>query len=1539
MAKRLNKNLVVGLTLTGMLVTTVVAIWMLKNLRDQDPEIYITQAEGYAQDGKPALALKAYLRAHRAAGRTEPHYLILAGDQAMDAEDSEYALRLWGTAINLDPKSLEAQTNIVKFRLEQARILRGAGIWAILRTQAERLLELDDSLALGHNALGLALIGLKGQDPELETQGEEHLKRAVELAPDNPDSANDLAGQYVLTNRIDEARAVFLSFLEANPDSARGMMRYAEFLQFEANLLRRQGQPAEGTKKFDESKAVLVRALEKHPDDPRLHVAMGAYWDKARVDLLRSGAEERDQEGHAPEQMLEKVRAELEKAIELGPDAYTPYLALGQLYRSQQPPKREEALQVYKARYDRPPASRSGFKGLLNRQNQFRLCAQMVETLLEGYVTSNPSIKDKKRNQKTIQEAEKFLALAVSERTGENPQTYKLRGKILRCQNKNREAINELEKARAAGKRADLETLLLLADLYYKDGQLGVAYRAAKDALTIRSSIPAGWALLAQISLALDQPQHALESAEEGLKLDPNHALSRLLRAQALVALGRQDEVGKDLGMLVDKEDDNRGKLQKALILQLQDQEEEAIKLVLEVLANSPADREAVRMAVLHYQDLEQIDKAMQIVSRALQEEPTDRALQALKVNLEIEDPEERDAKLIEIIAQSKNPANRAIQMFNFYVARENSEKAREWLDKAEEIDPRSDLIIERQYRLALLTGDYPRAEEYVGKAARLNLDGANGEFFRGRLLLARGEYQRAVEVLRNAINTYPSNSQAYVYLGRALQMTQHNEDAAQAYKTALEYDPTNSWAHVELAKLAEARRDERDLYRHLDACAKFAPKDPWVLEQLQLKLEKEDPEAGIAKREQTRQEDPTNARNLLSLANLYVQTQRFDQAIEAADQVLKLDPNMETTWRVSRIYSQVGRTAEAESMLKKMVAEAEDEERKAGAQLALAEHYNGLAEGPEQFALVEEAFLQAATYSDTWRITTQIARWYHSQGQARKNRELLNKALEWYERAHEKAEQVSVKARITRLTLDALIAAREYEEAAKRIDAYIADHPQDSRGLLYKGETELQLGRLDNALAAFETYLERNPKDEIGYFRRGTIHYIRSEWDKAVDDLTQAKALAPDSFGYMHRFRLALALEQRKDVDEAVSGLQGLLGEVDPDDRKSEPAISAARLLCEILGRNDRAEAQRALATQYRNLLPNDPYWHTVLGQNALKMGNLYQASQHLKEACKLSNYAEPPVEAAMVAWIQAKDYDQAINFVTNEVPEDRRGGRTHLRWGQALAAKGDREGAKPHFVTALEMAARNAELSATVAAVMVFSMGMEGALEFAHERVKAKPEDRVSKIMLASLLSVDADSRSEALQIWREMVASAPSDADRLLPLTAGAQLAYRMKDFDTAQKYYERLLTYYDDVYAKTKERRHQANLPGVLNNLAYMLAEDLDRADLALPFIDRAVDMASDNPAILDTLGWVQVKLGRYREAIGTLSRALERDQNSPEYHLHMAEAYAREGTEPQSAAKEFQRAYELALATDNTELKQRIEKRVVELDIELMPPSE
>lgn len=87
---------------------------------------------------------------------------------------------------------------------------------------------------------------------------------------------------------------------------------------------------------------------------------------------------------------------------------------------------------------------------------------------------------------------------------------------------------------------------------------------------------------------------------------------------------------------------------------------------------------------------------------------------------------------------------------------------------------------------------------------------------------------------------------------------------------------------------------------------------------------------------------------------------------------------------------------------------------------------------------------------------------------------------------------------------------------------------------------------------------------------------------------------------------------------------------------------------------------------------------------------------------------------------------------------------------------------------------------------------------------------------------------------------------------------------------------------------------------LNHLGYMLADQTERYEEALALIERAIAVEPDDPAIIDSLGWAQFKLGRYEEALANLRRAFAAFPD-PEVASHLGEVLWMMGRRDEAAA--------------------------------------
>ncbi|MCZ4353137.1 tetratricopeptide repeat protein [Roseovarius aestuarii] len=78
------------------------------------------------------------------------------------------------------------------------------------------------------------------------------------------------------------------------------------------------------------------------------------------------------------------------------------------------------------------------------------------------------------------------------------------------------------------------------------------------------------------------------------------------------------------------------------------------------------------------------------------------------------------------------------------------------------------------------------------------------------------------------------------------------------------------------------------------------------------------------------------------------------------------------------------------------------------------------------------------------------------------------------------------------------------------------------------------------------------------------------------------------------------------------------------------------------------------------------------------------------------------------------------------------------------------------------------------------------------------------------------------------------------------------------------------------------------PQVMNYLGYSLVEKQTKLDEALDLIERAAAAQPDSGYIIDSLGWVLYRLGRYDEAVGHMERASELMPVDPVVNDHLGD---------------------------------------------------
>jgi len=132
-----------------------------------------------------------------------------------------------------------------------------------------------------------------------------------------------------------------------------------------------------------------------------------------------------------------------------------------------------------------------------------------------------------------------------------------------------------------------------------------------------------------------------------------------------------------------------------------------------------------------------------------------------------------------------------------------------------------------------------------------------------------------------------------------------------------------------------------------------------------------------------------------------------------------------------------------------------------------------------------------------------------------------------------------------------------------------------------------------------------------------------------------------------------------------------------------------------------------------------------------------------------------------------------------------------------------------------------------------------------------------------------------------------------------------------------------------YLKQVLKKHPDN-PVALNYLAYIYANNGENLNEALELVKKALKLQPENPAYLDTYGWILFKLKQYKKACTILKKAYKLSNHDPVIEEHLGECYYYTG-KWQMAKELLQKAVNRMIANpDSIDGEKNILKRAKEI---------
>ncbi|MCP4248112.1 MAG: tetratricopeptide repeat protein, partial [bacterium] len=739
-----------------------------------------------------------------------------------------------------------------------------------------------------------------------------------------------------------------------------------------------------------------------------------------------------------------------------------------------------------------------------------------------------------------------------------------------------------------------------------------------------------------------------------------------------------------------------------------------------------------------------------------------------------------------------------------------------------------------------------------------------------------------AGESCRQALELSPDSSQPRALRAGAYRDLGRPDQAREAYAKAVAVNPASGHAHLGLAKLAKERNDTVEKNQHLRACERLIPGDDWVVREVALRQEERNPAKGIERRTAVLAENPDDVGNLIGLARLHAKLQETAPAKEYYAKARTLYPqNLSLGWEVAEFHRQTGDKNEALRILIELVNAQEEPAIKANAQLFIGRFYSF----EELHDRADAAFLAAADTSETPVVCARVGSYFYTTGRYEEALSWMDKGLGQAEASPESDPRFETLVREMRgARIETLTALKRFEEALKDHEQYEALYPDSSAGLQLRGEIAAQSGEVSAAIHYYNLFLEKDADDSRALFRRAGLFRGQGNWQRAIADLEQLKATAPDALKLEPRLLLARAYERTGRYDLAASEMETLMEE----NAESAEVGGIAWTLVVLYNRHHDYDRSARVVAKMRNRQPDVARWPFLLGDIALRRSDealsaseAQSAVKNLLNASKLADFNPQFVARLMEGYVKFKAHDEGIAFYEGILPPNRRHAVVTLHYATLLAQAGRNDDAVAQFrIAAMAQERSGFPFFQAMVAAIVETMKPDAALGL----LRNQPDDpdlRLANQKILAFLLASIGQASEAETVLRDILAASSGDGNtQATAYSMLGILAEQAGDFEKSREAYEGAV--------EADPQNWTA-----LNNLAYLLSSKLGEHEAALRHARKAV-LINAYPAVLDTVGSVLIELGNYREAISNLDEAVRIDPLFVPAYTHLADAYRRLG---------------------------------------------
>ncbi|WP_459207804.1 tetratricopeptide repeat protein [Pseudomonas sp. MLB6B] len=480
--------------------------------------------------------------------------------------------------------------------------------------------------------------------------------------------------------------------------------------------------------------------------------------------------------------------------------------------------------------------------------------------------------------------------------------------------------------------------------------------------------------------------------------------------------------------------------------------------------------------------------------------------------------------------------------------------------------------------------------------------------------------------------------------------------------------------------------------------------------------------------------------------------------------------------------------------------------------------------------------------------------------------------------------------------------------ERAYRIAEYLgADEPALDTALLWaKNDPDnleaqraaaIQLaraGRYDESMASMEKVLQAKGDTHFDFLALSAAETDQSTRDGLLQSFDRLLNKHPANGQLI--FGKALLLNQDGKSEEALE----LLESHPAQDGEIAPILLRARLL-QTLDRGD--EALPLLRNAIRDN-PEDKRLRLNYARTLVELDRIPEAKAEFVSL--VQQYPEDDdlrYSLALVS-LENQNWDEAEGYLQELVERDANADAAHLNLGRIREQRNDPQAALREYAL---VAPGPDYLAAQLrqADILVANGRAREASRLLAEAREAQPDSAIQLYLIESEAYSNNGKTTQADQVLQQAIQRYPDDLNLLY---SRAMLAEKRNDLAQMEKDLRAILA------------REPENAMA-LNALGYTLADRTTRFDEAKRLIEKALSITPEDPAVLDSLGWVNYRMGNLDDAERALRKAYER-LSDPEVAAHLGEVLWANGKR-----REARQVWNQGLenSSDSTVLRQTIRR--------------